>query len=226
MESQGVEKREKAKQDIYFISGLGADERVFHLLEFEGYNPVHINWIEPEKGEPIQDYAKRLSEQIKSDNPIIIGLSFGGMVATEIAKQIEVKKIILLSSVKHHLEIPFYYRLFRYFQIYRIFPFKSLLSLEYWLAYWLFGLKGSEERRLLKLILQDVDAHFLKWALHQVIIWNNETIPENLYHIHGKSDRVFPFYFVEADFMVEQAGHLMVMTKATDISFLIEKIIG
>jgi hypothetical protein len=41
---------EKSLKDIYFISGLGADRRVFQRLKVEGYQPVYVNWLEPEKG--------------------------------------------------------------------------------------------------------------------------------------------------------------------------------
>ncbi|MEN8444017.1 MAG: alpha/beta hydrolase [Cyanobacteria bacterium J06555_13] len=97
---------------IYFVSGLGADERIFQWLRYDGFQPVHIQWRAPERGEPIEGYAKRLSEQIEEDNPVIVGLSFGGMIAIEIAKQMNTQKIVLLSSVKETSEIPFYFKIF------------------------------------------------------------------------------------------------------------------
>lgn len=224
--TKAIEQIKKSLKDIYFISGLGADERVFRLLKFEGYRPVHIHWLEPERGEPLEQYAKRLAAQIHVPNPVIVGLSFGGMVAVELAKQISVEKVILISSAKNYFEVPFYFRLFRWFPIYRVFPFKSLLWMGYWLAYWLFGVESLDERKLLRAILVDTDARFLKWALHKVVIWRNETIPDNLYHIHGSGDRIFPIRFIEYDFLIENGGHLMIMNRAASISTLLEKIIG
>ena len=128
---------------IYFVSGLGADERIFQWLRYDKFRPVHIKWVPPEKSEPIEDYAKRLSEQIEDENPVIVGLSFGGMIAVEMAKQMSSEKVVLLSSVKESgEEIPFYFKIFRAFPIHRIFPFKSVLWAVYWLAYWLFGPEG------------------------------------------------------------------------------------
>jgi pimeloyl-ACP methyl ester carboxylesterase len=224
-ESQAIEQIEKSLKDIYFISGLGADARVFRLLEIEGYQPVHLSWVKPEKGEAIRDYVKRFAAQIQSDQPIIVGLSFGGIVAVEMAKQIEVEKVILLSSAKNRWEIPFYFRLFRWCPLHRIFPFKTLLWAGYWLLYWFFSLETVDERKLLKAILTDTDAHFLKWALHQVVIWENKEIPEQLYHVHGQRDRVFPLRWVEADFVVDNAGHFMVLNRAVEVSTLLKKII-
>ena len=77
---------------IYFISGLGADERIFQWLRYDGYRPIHIHWLPPERRESVEHYAHRLAQDIKDKRPIIVGLSFGGIVAIEIAKQIDVRK--------------------------------------------------------------------------------------------------------------------------------------
>ncbi|HEY9761262.1 MAG TPA: alpha/beta hydrolase [Trichocoleus sp.] len=223
---QEIKQIEKALKEIYLVSGLGADQRIFQMLKFEGYRPIHIRWLRPKRGESIESYALRLTAQINTDKPTIIGLSFGGMIAVEIAKQIPVAKVVLLSSVKDFYEVPPYFRAFRWFPIHRIFPFKSILWAIYWFAYWVFGVDDPEERKLLKVILLDTDPHFLKWALHRVVTWKNETVPKNLSHIHGQSDRIFPSLFVEPDFMLEQGGHLMVFNRAAEVSELITKIIG
>lgn len=217
---------EKQQKDIYCLSGLGADKRVYRQLKFKGYQPVHIDWLEPHRGETLTSYARRLTTQIKSEQPILIGLSFGGLVAVEIAKQIAVEKVILISSAKQQQEIPLYFRLFRWFPIHRVFPFKSLLWAVYWLINWLFSLETQEECQLLKAILFDTDAHFLKWAMHRVVIWENNTIPNCIYHIHGSSDRIFPLSFVRPDVTINQGGHFMIMNRADKISQLIDKIIN
>ena len=44
---------------IYVFSGLGADERVFQLLDFTGLSVTFVQWIVPEQGEKISEYAHR-----------------------------------------------------------------------------------------------------------------------------------------------------------------------
>lgn len=220
-----AEEQSAKLRPIYFVSGLGADERVFRWLRCEGYRPVHVQWLSPEPNEPIADYAKRLASQIQEEKPTVIGLSFGGIVAVEIAKQIETEQVILLSSVKASSEIPFYFKLFRVFPIHRIFPFKSLLWAFYWLFYWLFAPEGSDQKQLLRTILIETDPQFLKWALHKVVTWKNQEVPDNLVHIHGKGDRIFPYRFVAPNYSVENSGHLMVMNRAEQVSDLIEQLV-
>lgn len=220
-----VEKGENTQKIIYCISGLGADARVFQKLKFQGYRPVHICWEEPGRQESISGYAQRLTEQITSEYPIIIGLSFGGIIAVEIAKQIATEKIILISSTKNQQEVPTYFQIFRWLPIHRLFPAKFLLWLGQLFAIWFFSLESKDERQLLRAILNDTNAKFMKWAIDQVITWKNELILDNVFHIHGKSDRIFPFNFVHEDFSVAQGGHFMIMNKAEYISNLIQKIV-
>ena len=225
-QSASTDKLENALKDIYCISGLGADERVFQKLEFQGYQPVHICWVEPKKRESISEYSMRLTTQIESERPILIGLSFGGIMAVEMAKHIDTEKVILISSTKNELEVPFYFKIFRWLPIYQLLPAKLMLWLGQLIASWFFSLETVAERKLFKAILFDTNARFFKWAIHQVVIWKNELIPHNVYHIHGKSDRIFPFRFVSEDFSVENGGHLMIMNRAELVSNLIQKIVN
>ena len=223
--SSPEEKLENSLKDIYCVSGLGADERVFQKLKFEGYQPIHIRWVEPENQESIADYAKRLSKQIKSESPILIGLSFGGIIAVEIAKQIDTEKVILISSTKKQKEVPFYFKIFRWLPIHRVIPARVMLWFGRLLASWFFSLETLAERKLFRAILLDTDAKFMKWAIDRVVTWRNELIPDNIYHIHGESDRIFPSKFVHEDFEVKKGGHFMIMNQAEYISQLIQKII-
>ena len=221
-----VEKLANAQKDIYCVSGLGADERVFQKLKLEGYRPIHIKWIEPAAQESISDYTKRLTAQITAERPILIGLSFGGIIAVEIAKNMATEKVILISSTKNQQEIPFYFQIFRWLPIYLLLPARFMLWLGQLFAAWFFSLESVDERQLLKAILFDTDARFMKWAIHQVVTWKNELIPENIYHIHGESDRIFPYQFVHEDFNVKKGGHFMIMNQAEYISDLIQKIVN
>lgn len=108
---------------VYLISGLGADERVFKFLSLPQIDAKPIFWEKTDKAETISQYCKKLLKQIDLDSEIIlIGVSFGGIVAQEIAKLVPVKKIIIVSSVKSPSEFSFPLRFARATQIHRIIP--------------------------------------------------------------------------------------------------------
>src|SRR5436190_22473098 len=96
---------------IYFISGLGADKRVFSFLDLSFCEPIFIDWITPLKKESLESYALRLRQSIPEPEPIIIGISFGGMLATEMAKADNRIKSIIIASNKTSDELPKLFRI-------------------------------------------------------------------------------------------------------------------
>jgi pimeloyl-ACP methyl ester carboxylesterase len=209
---------------IYILSGLGADERVFQLLDLSGFEVVFIQWIRPNIGEHIKAYATRLLAQIKTENPILIGLSFGGMMSIELSKLIPTEKIIIISSIKTRQELPYYYRFIGKFGLHKMVPV-SFIKKANLIANWAFGLITVFEKHLLKLILLDMDEVYVKWAIDQVFTWQNDSIPENLVHIHGTADRVFPIKFVQPNYIVENGGHFMVLNKHKNVSEILHQIL-
>jgi hypothetical protein len=107
---------------VYFISGLGADKRAFYKIKLpQGYQSVFLDWIVPLAGESFPDYAKRFSKSINQDEEfVLIGLSFGGMLASEIAKIVSPKKLIIISSLSSYKELPWYFKLAGKLGIHRI----------------------------------------------------------------------------------------------------------
>lgn len=206
------------KKQIYLISGLGADERVFQNLNFGSYKPKFIHWIEPKHNESLKEYAIRLSEQIEAKSPIILGVSFGAMLAIEISKHIDCQQVILVSSAKTKHDIPFIYRLFGQMGVHKLIP-SALLKQANPLTYWLFGMTTKSEKELLKSILQNTDNSFLKWAINAIIHWNNEEMVEKVVHIHGNSDHILPISCIEKiDFRIENGGYLMVFNHSQSIN--------
>jgi pimeloyl-ACP methyl ester carboxylesterase len=200
---------------IFLLSGLGADKRIFDRLDLTGYEVHSIEWIKPLPEDSMKSYAQRLSSQIKSPNPILIGVSFGGMVAQEIATQVATEKVILISSARDSNAIPFYFRMLRYLPVYRWIPSNWLIKGNV-IADWFFGLTLSDDKKLLRLILSATDPHFLRWALHQIVTWKKEAVQVPISQIHGDSDHLLPLR--QADFSVRNGGHLIVHTHAPIVS--------
>jgi pimeloyl-ACP methyl ester carboxylesterase len=208
-------------QELYLFSGLGADRRIFQRLDLSGY-PVHyIEWIIPLEGEPIEHYASRLLNQITTPKPTLIGLSFGGIMAIEVAKLIETEKVILISSIKSGNEVPFYYRWMAYAGMHKHIPSGFFKNTNF-VTNWLFGTVTPFDQQLLKEILSDTNPVFFKWALNQIVQWKNQTLPKNLVHIHGTGDRILPVRFSGYDILVENGGHFMTLNKSEEINRILK----
>ena len=200
---------------IYAISGLGADKRVFQYLNLD-FDMIPINWIEPIKGESIEDYAKRLSSKIKLNEKFaIMGVSFGGLVAVEISKISNPEITILISSAETRKEIPKLYRFIGGLGILKILP-KKMFDPPRLLARFLFGAKHFE---LLNQILNDTDLNFAKWAINELINWgNSEKVKNQTLKISGSRDKLIPPILGEDIIEIKGGQHFMIVDRANEIS--------
>ena len=208
-------------KELYIFSGLGADERVFQRLDFSAFTTTFIKWIIPHNNEPIENYANRILDQITTAKPTLIGLSFGGIIAVEVAKQIETEKVILIASAKTKKEIPFYYRLAGQIRIHKLLPTKILKSSNF-MTNWFFGATSKFDKQLLKQILIDTNPIFLKWAIEQIVLWKNRVQLNNIFHIHGTNDKILPLAFVNCNQEIKNGRHLMTLNKSDELNEIIK----
>lgn len=211
---------------IYFISGLGADERAFANLRLpETVTIRHVKWIMPERNETLERYAGRLCVQVNTNEPfILIGLSFGGIVAIEMAEFIHPRKIILLSSIGCRKELPLRFRIAGYMGLDRLIPSFSYRRTNFF-VYRLFGTHSKGEQQMMKQIIKDSSATFVKWAIHAMLNWKRKTRKAGIVHIHGTDDLLLPVRHTKPDFRIRGGGHMMVYNRAEEVSRLIIQII-
>lgn len=209
---------------VYFIGGLGADKRIFSFLDLSFCQPIFIDWIPPAPKESLNEYAIRLRNQINDESPIIVGISFGGMLITEMAKADPSLRGIILASNKTAREFPPYLRIGKYLPLYKWVP--SGFSKKTVLANtWIIGGIHEHPKKLLYEILKDSDMHFVKWAIWAILRWDNKVIPKNIIHIHGTADKLLPFRLVKADFKVLNGTHVLTMDQPGEVSSLLKKLI-
>lgn len=208
-------------KNVYIFSGLGADKRVFQNMDFSYCNAIFIDWLSPKKNEDISSYANRICIQIQQEKPILIGLSFGGIMAVEVAKLIETEKVILIASAKSQSEIPWYFRIAGKLKIHKLLPSNLMKSANIF-SFWFFGIESESDKKVLHDVLKDTDAVFLKWAINAIVTWKNEITPTNGIHIHGTSDRILPIRFAKFDSKVENGGHFMTLNKAEELSEIVK----
>jgi pimeloyl-ACP methyl ester carboxylesterase len=212
----------KPVKQVYFISGLGADKRVFEKLNLHPSISVrHIEWVKPLRKETIAHYASRLIAQMDTTRPfVLVGLSFGGIIASELADIISPEKVIIISSTSTGVPVsPFNQKLLKFLLASPLAA--PILKHPSSLVYNYFGANTPELKLLLDKILKDTDAKFLKWALAGMSKWSRHQKIPGLYHIHGSADKLIPLKLVSPNAIIENGGHLMVYAQAGEISELI-----
>jgi pimeloyl-ACP methyl ester carboxylesterase len=210
---------------VYFIGGIGADKRIFSLLDLTFCEFTFVDWIKPITHESLKDYALRMRKKIPELSPAIVGISFGGMLVTEMAKSDPNINGIILASNKTTTEFPWWFRIGKFIPLYKWTPpffSKRLIAGNTWLL----GAKDKTQKKLLRTIIKESDIHFSKWAIEAILHWENKIIPANITHIHGTADRLLPYRFVKADFTIKDGTHVITMDKHNEISLLLKKLIG
>ncbi|RYZ20479.1 MAG: alpha/beta hydrolase [Chitinophagaceae bacterium] len=204
---------------LYFIPGLGADHRVFSRLVLPPHcKPVYLDWIKPVPGETLHDYSLRFGEAIDATRPFgLIGLSMGGMVATEIAQVKPPVHTVLLSSATSVRQLTGFERALGSLHLEKALPGR-LLKQPNPLLYHVLSAEDEATRTLVKNMQHDTDPDHFKWSLRAILDWKNETLPPRLVRIHGSADRLIPARNVPADHLIEGAGHLAVFTHAAQVS--------
>tara|TARA_R110002049_G_scaffold246847_4_gene420948 strand:+ start:1929 stop:2573 length:645 start_codon:yes stop_codon:yes gene_type:complete len=205
---------------IFAISGLGADERVFDYLKLD-YELIHVKWINPSKRESIIDYSKRLISHYcieENENFGILGVSFGGLIATEISKLTQPKFTVLISSIETQNELPFVLRLIGQLKIVELIPRKLLAPPKFIVNYYF----GTNKRHLLHTIFKEADPYFTKWAIKELVSWKNKQRLDNLIHVSGANDKLLPPKGNHI-ILINKGAHFMIVDKANELSRVINR---
>ena len=208
---------ENTKIPIYFMPGMGANSKIFERIRFDEnmYSFHFLEWLEPFKKESLVDYCKRLIENIHHENPVLIGVSFGGVIVQEIAKLIPVRHVIIISSVKNVSEFPLRMIWARRLKLYHIFPTKYVNQLEDFTKKIVSSKKIKHRIEMYKAYLTMRSSNYLNWAFKQMIEWKNEHPISNIIHVHGDKDHIFPSKHIKDAIILKNATHVLVLMQAS-----------
>lgn len=218
-------KTETKKENVYLLPGLLADNRIFKNFATGQGNYIDVVYPEPHRKETLAHFSKRLAEQITEPDAVLVGTSFGGVLSVEIAKHIDVKQVILLGSVKHKDELAWYKNLIHILRLHkRVSPRYIRMG---GFASRMFAPKETREWQTFFDMVYSTEGDYIHWVIDRVLGWKNEEYPENILHLHGTKDPLFPIrYITEPVVKIEGAGHSMVMDRADDLHKAIKEHTG
>ena len=200
--------------DVYCMPGMAASPKIFEFISLPKPFRIHLlSWIPPDKEESLSSYAKRMCERITSENPILLGVSFGGVLVQEIAKHIAVQKVIIVSSIKTNEELPLPMKMARTTNAHKLLPTQWINNLDA-LALFAFG-KGIKKRlELYQKYLSERNPDYLNWSINALVNWDQVEVPTSVVHIHGEKDTVFPIKYLSNPYIRIKGGHAAIMTQA------------
>ncbi len=214
-----------SKTHIYFVPGMAANSQIYEYLTLDKdlFESHFLEWKVPlSNDEPIESYAQRMCDEITHENPVLIGVSFGGVMVQEMSKLISVKKIIIISSIKNNQELPKRLKLVEKTKVYKLFPAKFIENIDTYINMFL-GDYQKKKYQEYKKYMSFRNAEYLNWAIVAVLHWQQSESLKNIVHIHGTRDEVFPIKYVENCIEIESGTHTMIITKAKKISSAIKQ---
>ena len=204
---------------IFFIPGLGANELVFDNIENLPLEKVNVKWLENEGDESINSYALKLIKTYKiNENHTVAGLSFGGILAQEIARILELDKVVLISSLRDIQDLRSVYRFGLKTGLYRLAPNFRIPVIDEIIAYNL-NSNNQKSKPILKKMLEQTDYGLLKWSLQKIA-----DLPKRpkdnftVYNIIGDNDKILKPWQNEHTTIIDGGSHFMVYEKAEEVT--------
>ena len=209
---------EMNKCHVYFMPGLAASSKIFEHIKLSDseYELHYLDWKLPDGDESLESYVKRMLLDVKHENPILVGVSFGGIIIQEMTKYISVQQLIIISSVCSSKEFPTRMHFAKNWKLYKIFPTTLFSNFEY-LKHFMLGRHLKKRFEMYKMYMFMNDKKYLDWAFKNVINWeeHNLILPENTIRIHGENDEVFPIQYIDQTncYIIPKATHAMIVYK-------------
>ena len=207
--------KKETKIPIYFLPGLAANPSIFKNIHLDPdrFEMYFLEWMIPFEEESISEYALRFCTKVKHENAVLVGVSFGGIIAQEMNLVHNFRKIVIISSVKTRQELPLHLQLAGKTRAYKLIPTSFFAQNIDLLSKYAFGKPIVNRLDLYKQYLSITDKRYLDWAIKQVVSWNQDKSDPNLVHIHGDRDIIFPIENIKTCVMVKGGTHIMILNK-------------
>jgi len=197
---------------VYFMPGMAANPSIFDniALPDDKFEQHLLEWFIPDRGMNFEAYARKMCKSVTHKNPVLVGVSFGGFLVQEMAKHIPVRKIIIVSSVKHKAELPKRMVFAKYTKIHKLLPTGLVNNVEL-LAKYAFGETVTKRLELYEQYLSIRDKYYIDWSIDQIVNWGQTHYNPDLVHIHGEKDAVFPIHNIKNCITVKNGTHTMII---------------
>lgn len=211
---------------VYCMPGLAANPTIFENIDLpkDKFKIHWLDWLLPKPKESLVDYAGRICKMVKHENPVLIGVSFGGIIVQEMAQLIAVRRLIIISSVKTEEELPRRMKFARFTKVFKILPTSLARHVDTFekLAVGEFARKRAV---LYKKYLSITDTRYLDWAIEKMVCWDRPEPFKNVVHIHGDKDEIFPYKYIGECITVPGGTHIMIINRFRWFNEHLEEII-
>jgi pimeloyl-ACP methyl ester carboxylesterase len=211
---------------VYLFPGQGSDWRLFKHLELPpGYDTVVVSYPVPDKYESLPEYARRFIVKIDQSGPyILIGVSLGGMICTELADTLSPLETIIISSAKSTDELPKRYTFQQNIRINRLIT-RGMTKAGARILQGIVEPDRKYDRETFREMLKAKDPLYLQRTVDMIINWDRTAFPDRIIHIHGDRDHTIPIKNVRYDYLIKDGSHMMMVTRADEINQILHHLL-
>lgn len=207
---------------VYAIPGLGTTEKLYANTYIKNHEVVVLNWPLPTLDDTMESYAKKFLPQIDQTKPFcLLGVSFGGMICSELSKLTSPFKLFLVSTSKSRIELPWYLKVLKHIPIHKTVSEKYHRKLAYH-GKWFIGFGNAYIPEYLGMV-NSMTENYFKFCINIIVNWTGKDFGKNIVHIHGTNDRLLKYKYVKSDYAIKDGSHAMIVFNAEEINLIIEK---
>jgi len=201
------------KRRLILFTGMGGDSRLMSRVRVDGVELVAPDHETALPAETLAAHAERLARKYAvGKEDVVGGVSFGGMLAAQIASAHETAGLILLGSCLNADWIPTLYRAVEAAS--PLIP-DLVLGLRTWtpLIRWRFAPIDDDSLVCVRSMAKDCPTRQLRTFGRMVVGWKGAGRPScPMLIVHGDRDRIIPISAVEPDVIIAGAGHAFTLT--------------
>ena len=206
----------QSEKIIWCIGGLGSNAMHFRALK-RHFPAARIIDLPKAKGkwgweEYLQSFLKTQEE--KPD--LILGFSFGGLLAQRLQSHFPQAKMVLVNSITRRSQLPPLVRFLAAMRIHRAIPmalFHARNPISRWILKQLFGSAAG----LFVGMMKEAGPYTCRFALRAVFELEPFTGRVD-YRIHGEQDQLFPIQYIKEPYVLLQGGHFLWLSEGETIA--------
>jgi pimeloyl-ACP methyl ester carboxylesterase len=199
----------------YFIGGIGTDRQLYrHQLQHIP-DSKYLSFPQHEEEDTMEIYIRKFIPSIDTSKPFnIVGCSMGGIMTMALLKHIHPEKVILISSVKCRKEMPWRLKQLKYSRLHKLLPGRLFIKGVATGSYYDKELKAIPGlSSMVASMAQNNSPRFLSWCVNAIVNWDGKTPDRNdIIHIHGTKDGMFPIKRLQQVIPVPNGSHKMLLS--------------
>lgn len=208
---------------IVALVGLGMNPRAVSNIS-DQFEIEVAPTLDHEKHETLKSYARRWADELElCADDVVIGFSFAGPVALEMAQYKNLKGCILISTFADPNELPDFQRRALNLGLHRWIPYSFGWKLGAWWAKRK-GIIHGKNKKAVAAIQRETRPQFYRWVLEGLKNWEGTQPSCATLRLHGTDDHIISIasntsdtFFIEGNhFLLSNRAALMAVQKRVD----------